>query len=167
MQAALSECSRLRHLVLCQWKGTGGKIAWDRPSQNPERRKVDGCMIDMLSEKLPNLAVLELQMEGYIKLQAAESSMNWGPSPWQLATRPSSDHLARLHYDRGLISSIVQSDAAGLQLLQTECGIGHDKIDCTRLPPMLRFLSSPCRSEHETPCTSLVLISKTLGWDQA
>ena len=151
MQAALSECSRLRRLVLCGWMDA------------EERRAVNGRMIEALSEALPNLAVLELQVKDYMSLQTTESGMTAGPSSQQMAYLASLDKRARLHFDQELIGSIVESEEPGMQLLQIECGLGQDQRDCTCLPPMLRYLSSPCRSEDAHPCLQWVLTGKVLA----
>ena len=151
MQAALSECSRLRHLVLWQYLDEEEKLAWERPSL--EARNFDLRMVEALSEKLPDLAVVELQLEGCMSLQAATPGRARAPSGWQPAGLPSLEKRGRLHFTQELIRSIVQSEAAGMQLLQIGCGVGQDQIDCTHLPPTLRYLSSPCRSEHARPCS--------------
>ena len=138
--------------MLCAWLDREEKLRLEGPFLNPETPEADCRMIETLSERLPNLAVLELQLEGHMSLQAADSGMA-RVSCSQLATGLLNlEKRARLHFDRELIRSIVQSDAEGMQLLQIESGAGHDQTNRTHLPPTLRFLSSPCRSEHAQPC---------------
>ena len=151
MQAALSKCSSLRHLALCEWVDPQEKLTWNERKSGSERRNVDWPMLPKLSEELPSLVVLELQLERYESLQISDPGSTQAAAKQVTADLPSSEKRARLHFDRELIKSIVQSDAAGLQLLQIECGIGQEQADGVHLPQTLRYLSSSCRSDSGNP----------------
>ncbi|CAL5229125.1 g12390 [Coccomyxa viridis] len=142
--AALSGCSRLRHLVLCEWMGKHERLIWGTSHLSLERCEEDQRMVETLSEKLPSLAVLELQVDGYMSLQAAASGVMEVTPSQQTAGLPKPHKRDRLHFDQELIRGIFQSEAAGMQLLQIDCGFGPDQMDCMCLPPTLRYLSSPC-----------------------
>lgn len=121
-------------------------------------------MVETLAEKLPSLAVLELQVDGYMSLQAAAPGIMRATPGQQTEGLPKPQKRDRLHFDQELIRSIVQSEAAGMQLLQVDCGFGPDQMDCMRLPPTLRYLSSPCRSVHAIPCQACGLPGEL--WDK-
>ena len=147
MQAALSECSSLRHLALCAWVDPQEKLSWKKHGYCSERRNVDWPMVLEFSEELPRLVVLELQLEGYESLPMPDSGSAQTAAKQETADSPSSEKRARLHFYQELIRSIVQSDAAGLQLLRIKCGIGREQADSVDSPPTLRYLSSSCRSD--------------------
>lgn len=138
--------------MLCEWKGKHGRLTWGASHLDLQRSEEDLRMVEALSEKLPSLAVLELQVDGYMSLQAAASGIMQVTPSQHTAGLPEPQKRDRLHFDQELIRSIVQSDAAGIQLLQVDCGFGPDQMDCMRLPPTLRYLSSPCRSGLAIPC---------------
>jgi len=147
MQTTLSKCSSLRHLALCEWVDPQEKLTWKDRESDSERRDVDWLMVLELSEELPSLVVLELQLEGYASLQMSDSGSTQTAAKQETAAPSSSEKRSRLHFDQELIRSIVQSDAAGLQLVQIECGIGREQAYSMDLPPRLRYLSSCCRSD--------------------
>ena len=162
-QAALSGCSRLRHLALCEWKGRYERLIWGASHLSLERAEEDWRMVETLSEKLPSLAVLELQVDGLMSLHAAPSGIMQVAPIEQSAGLPKPQKRDRLHFDQELIRSVVQSEAAGMQMLHIDCGFGPDQMDCMRLPPTLRYLSSPCRSVHALPCQAYGLSRKLQG----
>lgn len=151
MQDALSKCSSLRHLAMCEWVDPQEKLNWKEYESGRDRRDVDWPMVLELSEELPRLVVLELQLEGYESLPMPDPGSTQTAAKQETAGLPCPEKRARLHFDQELIRSIVKSDAAGLQLLQIECGIGQEQIDSVHLPQTLRYLSSSCRSDPGNP----------------
>ena len=135
--------------MLCQWlEEEEDDPEWTSNELHPEMHKVDYVALEMLSEELPTLAVLELQLREYTSLQPPDSSAARVTAGKQTSRLLSSAKRARLHFDEELIRSIVQSEAQGMQLLQIECGLGQDHAGSMYLPPTLRYLSAPCRSVH-------------------
>ena len=148
--------------MLCEWMGKHERLIWGTSHLSLERCEEDQRMVETLSAKLPSLAVLELQVDGYMSLQAAASGVMEVTPSQQTAGLLKPHKRDRLHFDQELIRGIFQSESTGMQLLQIDCGFGPDQMDCMCLPPTLRYLSSPCRSVHTIPCRACGLPTSQL-----
>ena len=150
LQAGVSACSRLRHLVLCTWMAPPYRLEESGFESLPESKgypELDWGLVKALSEALPSLVALEFHIGDHPCFDdqpAAPGHTARDPEPqcWEPWPHRPWDGLP---FDSDFVRSIVQSKAAGLQLLQVQRGYELAQEDFIHLPATLRYLSTPCR----------------------
>ena len=150
LQAGVSACSSLRHLVLCTWMAPPYWLEesdFQALPESTDHPKLDWGLVKALSKALPSLAALEFHRGdhpcfGYQPPASGNAATDPEPEPWEPSPRFRRDGLP---FDPDFIRSIVQSDATGLQLLQVQHGYELAQEDFIHLPATLRCLSTPCR----------------------
>jgi hypothetical protein len=150
LQAGVSACSRLRHLVLCTWMAPPYWLEESGFESLPESTgypKLDWGLVKALSKALPGLAALEFHTGDhpcfdYQPPAPVNTATDPEPGSWESLPRCK---RAGLPFDPDFVKSIVQSESAGLQLLQVQRGYELAQEDFIHLPATLRYLSTPCR----------------------
>ena len=138
VQAALSACQRLRHLVLCLWLDPG------RRSPSPSAN-VDWAFITEISEALPSLRALEFHFGHYDCQHPDVSDKEREALAGDKMSWEKSYDRRTLHFDEGFVTKVASKDGTGLQLLQLDIGFAIGQENCMRLPATLRYLSTSSR----------------------